>query len=343
MKTPHHWYDASFKCRLISQLLWPFGKLYEYATACRLKSKTAVKYPAPVICVGNLNAGGTGKTPTVIALVEAANSLGLSPVIVSKGYKGRATSPMQVDPSKHTADLCGDEPLLLANFAPTIVTPRRDLANGLIETLAPDIVILDDGFQDPSVFKTYSLIVVDAETGFGNGLCIPAGPLREPVDVGLSRADACLSIGNQTSQERVSDAQITVPRIRAELSPLQTGMDWDGAPCVAFAGIGRPEKFFDTLRLLGAKLIHCEALPDHGAISSSLFMRLKRLALSHQAQFVTTEKDAARLPRTLQSEVLALPVRLHADEPNAFQEIIKTALTHHDELQRIASASPLLR
>jgi tetraacyldisaccharide 4'-kinase len=276
-----------------------------------------------------LNAGGTGKTPTVIAIVEICQELGAQVCVVSRGYRGSLTGPIEVDPRKHRADETGDEPLLLAAFAPTIVS--KDRAKGVLTAMAlkPDIILLDDGHQDPSVKKNLSIVVVDAEKGFGNGLCLPAGPLREPVSQGLKRAGFLLSIGDHMAQSKFLDSWADKPSTKhftAKLSPLETGMTWSESKYVAFAGIGHPEKFFAALESLGAQIVHHEALGDHERLSPALLGRLKSLADQQGAQLVTTEKDAARLPDSFRSEVLTLPVRLVLDQPDAVKDIINRVL-----------------
>ena len=329
MRTPKYWYRPADRQNIFSFLLAPFGWLYARGTANRVSRPTELSPKCPVICIGNLNAGGTGKTPTVIAVTQICQSLGARVCVVSKGYKGSFHGPVEVDPKKHFAIETGDEPLLLAEFAPTIVAKNR--VKGVLAAMnqKPDIILLDDGHQDPSVKKNLSIVVVDAEKGFGNGLCVPAGPLREPVLEGLKRADILLSIGDHKAQSLFLDKwgnKPTTKHLTAKLNPLETGMNWSEGLYLAFAGIGNPEKFFATLESLGAEIVHREALEDHQKLSSTLLMRLKSLAKKHGAQLVTTEKDAARLPSEFLCNVLTLPVRLNLDQPDTFKEVIKRAL-----------------
>ncbi|EPX77789.1 tetraacyldisaccharide 4'-kinase [Litoreibacter arenae] len=321
MQPPRFWHRPP---GFWSTILSPLGALYAFGTSRRLARGTALKLGIPVICIGNINAGGTGKTPTVIAVAQRLQAMGFTPHIVSRGYGGTLESATRVDERKHSADEVGDEPLLLAAFAPVWVSPDRAQAAKLAEQNGADVVILDDGFQNPSLHKDLSIVVVDAARGFGNGKVLPAGPLREPVQVGLARADLLLSIGPNKAQSHFLEVWGTppCPHLMGRLAPLQTGMDWQGSRVLAFAGIGHPQKFFATVRELGAEIVKEEPLEDHQPLSQALMLRLENEAMLLGAQLVTTEKDATRLPDAFRAKVLTVPVRLEIEDWSALDKAL---------------------
>jgi tetraacyldisaccharide 4'-kinase len=310
LRAPGFWWRAPDRPGLLARLLVPLGWIYAAGTARRLRRAGYVPQ-VPVICVGNLVAGGAGKTPTVIALTERLAARGHAVQVVSRGYGGSLDGPVQVG-VRHRAAEVGDEPLLLSAFAPVWVARDRAAGVKAAEATGARVVLLDDGFQSPAVVSSLRLLVADAAKGFGNGRCIPAGPLREPVPVGLARADLVLTIGDAAAQAGFQ--AVPVPRLRGVLRPLQMGMDWQGQRVLAFAGIADPGRFFATLAAEGAVVVRGEALGDHEALSETLLRRLEAEARAAGAQLVTTEKDAARLPVAWRTKVLTLVVRLQVED-----------------------------
>ncbi|HET9068468.1 MAG TPA: tetraacyldisaccharide 4'-kinase [Amaricoccus sp.] len=316
MRPPGFWANPPDRPGLLAHLLAPLAAVWVSVTRRRLAQGRGVRLRIPVVCVGNLTAGGAGKTPTVIALLERLAARGVAAHVVSRGHGGSLAGPVRVEEGRHTAAEVGDEPLLLAAFAPTWVGRDRAAAGRAAEAAGADLVIMDDGLQNPGLAKNLSIVVVDAATGFGNGRVIPAGPLREPVAAGLARADLLLAIGSPEERARFRAAWpgLAVPTVEAALVPLPTGMDWGGLRALAFAGIGRPEKFFATLRALGAEIVAVRSFDDHEPFAHRALARLEAEADAAHAQLVTTEKDAARLPAAFRRKVLVLPVRLEPED-----------------------------
>ena len=257
---------------------------------------------AKVVCVGNLTAGGTGKTPIAIAVARALIARGTRPVILSRGYGGRMKGPAVVDPAHDTANETGDEALLLAAAAPVVVARDRRAGAVRADEEGADVIVMDDGHQNFSVAKDLSLVVIDGAVGFGNGRVLPAGPLREPVAQGLARADAVILVGDGTP----ALSGFAGPVLRARLTPVDV-FGLKGARVVAFAGIGRPKKFFESLRVLGADLLETREYADHHAYTASEIARLKSKARGTDAVLITTEKDFVRLTPPEREGVRFLP------------------------------------
>ena len=316
MKAPQFWYEPN---TWKATFLHPLGYFYNLLTLLRGKLAKPQSYSCLTICIGNLNVGGTGKTPTTIALAQHFLKKGLQVHVVSRGYKGKFQGTFLVDPQKHKSDEVGDEPLLMSEFTSVWVSNKRKNGIAAAENAGAQIVLLDDGFQDPSFHKDFSLIVVDGEKGFGNKKCMPAGPLRENIVQGFKRADALVIVGQRIYKFDTFPTHLKI--IHSTLKPIETGMNWKEGKYLAFAGIADPSKFFKTLRSLGANLIDCVALSDHQNLDGQVLKRLERKANSAHAQLVTTEKDAVRLSNTYRKKVLSLPVRIEFDDKNELENL----------------------
>lgn len=315
-------------------LLSPIAAAWSMAGRLRQARARPLRASVPVICVGNLVAGGAGKTPVALALVQALAESGTAAHIVSRGYGGRLAGPARVDPELHDARAVGDEPLMIAAAAPCWVA--RDRAAGVRAAAAAGAcaVILDDGFQNPTVAKDLSLLVVDGGYGFGNDHVMPAGPLREPVAAGLARADAVVLVGEGAAPAAVQAAG--VPVLRATLEPVD-GQRLTGSRVIAFAGIGRPEKFFAGLRALGAVLSQTRDFPDHHDFTEREIVRLKDQAAEARARLVTTAKDLARLPRACRAGIEVLDVRLRWSDPAAIGRLLSSVVHGSDGHRRRAA------
>jgi len=288
---------------LLSDLLLPLAWGHAALSAARRQATRPWYADVPVLCVGNLVAGGAGKTPVVLSLARLLTDAGRKPHILSRGYGGRLRGPLRVDPARHTASEVGDEPLLLARAAPTWIGSDRVASARAASAAGAELLVLDDGFQNPALHYDLSLLVVDGSYGLGNGRVIPAGPLREPAATGLARAQAVVLIGDGDMPEMLRG----VTALRARLLPVDAA-ELGAKKVVAFAGIGRPEKFFTTLEELGAILLARRAFPDHHAYSEAELAALAEAASREGAVLVTTEKDCVRISPPWRERVRALAV-----------------------------------
>jgi len=322
MKPPRFWFRDPQNPGLLSTLLLPLSVVWAFKTDRRLKNGSRARVDIPVISVGNINLGGTGKTPTVIALIDQLKSMGKNPAVISRGYGGDVEGPHLVESQKDRAEQVGDEPLLISGFVPVWVAKDRLAGAEAAQEAGHDCIILDDALQNPSLYHDLSFAVVDAEIGFGNGRVCPSGPLREPVNAGLDRADLVVAIGAAAAVTKVQKIwpQLSSDKlVAAQLKPLETGFAWTSMRTYAFAGIGRPKKFFDSLRAEGAELVVARSFGDHEPYSLAVLKRMQAEAWAKDAHLVTTEKDAARLPPEMRTEVLTFPVRLHFEMPEKVQ------------------------
>lgn len=313
-ETPRHWYQPR---GLRSALLTPVSWLYGAGRWLDVALHRPKPFDVPVWCVGNAVAGGAGKTPTTLALLTRLQ--GVNVHIVTRGYKGSERGPLRVDPINHTAAQVGDEPLLLANAAPTWVA--RDRVAGINAAIGAgaQLVLLDDGLQNVRINAARNILVVDALTGFGNGHLLPAGPLREPLRAIAKRVHAVVVIGDGQPDLSVFAA---VPQFRANVRPDAAGLDIS-ARYVAFGGIARPEKFFATARAAGLQVVDTVNYPDHYTYTLDDWHRLLRRARAADAFLLTTAKDAARLSPNQRAQVRTLPITLQFTDEAALVSLLK--------------------
>lgn len=322
MRAPEFWRRPGSAA---SRLLQPASFAYAAAGVLRRALTRPFTAPVPVVCVGNLVAGGAGKTPTAIAVARWYAGRGQAVHFLTRGYGGKLAGPHRVDPQRDTAVDVGDEPLLLAARSPCWVA--RDRAAGARAACAAGagMIVMDDGFQNPGLAKTLSLLVVDGGQGFGNGYVIPAGPLREPVNAGLKRAQAVVLLGDDVLGVRAALGD-RLPVLAARIVPGPDAERYKGERVAAFAGIGRPEKFYDTLRGLGARVVATRDFPDHYRYRPEDIMGMVEHAASREAVLITTAKDAVRLPAGALNMVHVLGVDLAFDDPQLAGAVLAGAL-----------------
>ncbi len=327
-KPPAFWYAPKTNAdRLWPHVLSPLGALYGFISRKRFDLYYPVPMSRPVICVGNIVAGGAGKTPVVLSLIDMMQQRGYNPHILTRGYGGEEPGPYQVAPNRDTAEDVGDEALLLVEKAPTWVSRNRALgAQAAIDTGA-NLIVMDDGFQNAALYKDFSIVVIDGAVGFGNGLVMPAGPLRETISFGLSRADAAVIIGDDaTGAAALIKSHKDIPVWSARLVPDVINPNLKDREVFAFAGIGRPEKFKETILEAGAKLEGWGSYPDHIPYTEDDLADLVAAAESRGAMIVTTAKDYVRLPETIRPKVTKFSVMLQWDNPDEVEKTIIAAL-----------------
>jgi tetraacyldisaccharide 4'-kinase len=325
MRAPGFWWE---KPGAASALLSPLAAVYG-AVAARRLAQPGTRAAVPVICVGNPTVGGAGKTPTAIAIARLLVAAGEKPIFLTRGYGGRLAGPVMVDPA-HTAMQVGDEPLVLARVAPTVVAEERVSGARLAADRGASVIVMDDGFQNPSLIKDLSFLVVDSR-GTGNGLVIPAGPLRAPLEPQLDRASALLIVGETDSAIEAAARARGLPVFHGKLAPEADAVAALRARKVlAFAGIGNPEKFFATLAAAGIDAPVRRSFPDHHRYSVKEARALLREADQGNLELLTTEKDAARLQgdasvTMLAARVRVLPVEMKIAEADEFGRLVRGA------------------
>lgn len=314
MKTPKYWQSNSF----ISKLLAPFGLIYGGLTCLRQKLKKPCKISVPVICIGNITAGGTGKTPVSISVAKMLETEMFHPFFVTRGYGGKLQDVI-VNNKKHTARDVGDEPLLLSKQAPVVVNADRAKAAQKALEQGADVIVMDDGFQNPSLYKDLSFLVFDGHYGIGNGKIIPAGPLRESLKSGIKRADAVIILG----KDKHNLAQkCGLPVFFGHTESIQANLD-SNQNVLAFAGIGHPQKFYHTLKQQGFNLVKTIDFPDHHFYTRTELDSIVAQAKELNAQIYTTGKDSVKIPPLYSQDIHVLEIAVVWDKPEELTAFIK--------------------
>lgn len=334
LSSPFWWYRQR---GLVAAILSPLGALYGRISGSRMEKGEPYRSRLPVICIGNFTAGGGGKTPTSIAIAKGLKNLGETPVFLTRGYGGKSEGPLLVAKGMGAAEV-GDEPLLLAEHAPTVVSADRADGAKFIEAstdLGATVIVMDDGFQNNQLAKDLSLIVADAGIGIGNGLVMPAGPLRAPLTSQLARADALLLIGDgdQGAELAKSFEAAGKPVLKAKLKPRGDARWLTVLPVIGFAGIANPKKFYATLAEHGARVSETRSFPDHHLYTERQARHLLNWAREWNCMLVTTEKDWVRLPEDdgsaraeLRHRSRPFPVAVEFSDPEAARVLVETAL-----------------
>lgn len=327
MREPAFWWREA---GLAAHLLTPLAAVYGAVAGRRLRQPGA-RAAVPVVCIGNLTTGGAGKTSLVLMLARILRAAGDTPVLLSRGYGGRQSGPLLVDPERHQAADVGDEPLLLARAAPTVVARDRLAGASAAAAAGASIIVMDDGFQNPSLRKDFSVLVVDTRRGIGNGKVFPAGPLRAPLAAQLARADGLVLVGSANGAALVTDRarKRGVPVFAAKLEPDAAAVEaLAPARVLAFAGIGDPDKLFTSLASAGIAVVRSRGFPDHHRYSVDEALALCEEADREGLTLVTTEKDIARMQgdaglATLAAHARAFPVTLTLADAAAFLRLLR--------------------
>ena len=304
------WYSNQIFYRLVSYVLIPVSLLYILIFNLIRIYKTEHKIDIPIICVGNINVGGTGKTSALLKIIDHLKINGKNSCVLLKGYGGKRTTFKKVSPND-SAVLVGDEAIIYSNHVPTYISINRRLAvKKILNDINPDFILLDDGFQDRSIFKDKNILMVNGERGFGNRLCLPAGPLRELIKPALKRAQFLIIVGDDKTKIKSMYKNINIDTLTASIKPLYVDKN---KKYLAFSGIGNNQSFFDTLIDNNCSVLKTVEFPDHHFFSESDLNKLKKTASDNNLSLITTEKDFVRIPKEKRDgiECLKVKIKLH--------------------------------
>ena len=322
MREPWFWRSSSLTARIVTHALLPLSLAYDTAQRTRWRLARAQKIPATVICIGNASLGGEGKTPFAIMLNEMLAREGIQCHFLTRGYGGCLHGPVLVDREKHTVADVGDEAFLLARSAPTWASRDRIAGAQAAAADRADVILMDDGFQNPALEKDLSILLYGGGLHAGNERVFPAGPMREPFDRACDRADLIILTRNET------DAGIcrSKPAMHASFRPINAPPP---QKVVAFCGIGNPRKFFDLLAASGFEIAANIEFPDHHMFTEIEIGALRKLAIQNEATLITTEKDFVRLSSDMQDHILTLPIVMHVDKPEILRQLVLQSIARN--------------
>ncbi len=312
-RSPKFWESSGALCQVLRPLSW----VYQQASIWRESRVTPEKVKVPVICVGNLVMGGAGKTPTVVAIVKILQEMGENPHVLSRGYGGYFRDAELVSRERHSYLQVGDEPLLLAQFAPTWIGVNRVKTAKLAIEHGATVLVMDDGLQNPSIEKDLNFVVIDSMQGLGNKKVFPAGPLREPIQKGLNRAQAIVLIGDHNPLPK---AEKNIFRAKLEVSTAL-----EPQKVIGFAGIGFPQKFKKTLLELNMDVCDFIGFADHHPYTVTEIQRLRRKAKNKHALLATTAKDFLRIPPRVRSHIQVIDIELKLSDSAKIKELLTNA------------------
>lgn len=322
---PWFWRDDSLAAKATCAALAPLAFAYGLASAARRRFTTPWRASKPVICVGNASVGGTGKTPFAAMLGEMLKRAGHDPHFLSRGYGGAEKRPVRVDPATHTPYDVGDEPLLLARFGPSWVSRSKRAGAKAAIAAGADIIVMDDGFQNPTIAKDISILLVDEKQRNGNGRIFPAGPMRERLARAQARADLIVEIVTGPDDAPAHNSAAT----------LTAWIEPDNAPgagrVLAFCGIANPDRFFSMLQRLGFETTNAVAFPDHYQYNVQNIEILKARAKKAQARLMTTEKDLVRIPVEHRETIETLPIRMRVSDCETLTASVLAAIEKRRE------------
>ena len=325
LKAPKFWYLK--KDTFLSRSLYPLSLLFRLGTKFRNIASHTNKFAFPVICIGNIVVGGAGKTPVAIKIGELLKISGYNPHFISKGYAGVIKKSTLVE-TWHSPQSVGDEPLLLSEIAPTWIGKDRNNSIKLAKNMGADCIIMDDGFQNPTIHKDFSIVVINSSQEFGNKRVMPSGPLRESIKRGLSRTNLIIVIGAITESLKNSIPD-HIPIFPAKFVIDNNNKIFKGQKITAFAGIAYPEKFFKSLEEQGSKIVKKITYPDHHIYDENDLLTLAEIANKTKSILVSTQKDFTRIPKSYKSLVNTLSGEINFENEDLIKEIIVNVIENH--------------